>query len=96
MTAQAQETTLAARLAAWTEEQGIAPADSREALAGRVIASLGEDYVTDRLASGATDYLLATALRYADPGPLSDGQWVAEEHYHGHGAKPPKGRRKAA
>jgi len=94
MTAQAQETTLAARLAAWTEAQDITPADSPAALADRVIASLGPAYVTGALDSGATAYLRATASRYATPEPLSDGQWAAEEHYHGHGGKPPKGRKR--
>jgi hypothetical protein len=92
VTAQAQETTLAARLAAWTEAQGITPADSPAALADRVIASLGPAYVAGRLDSGATEYLRETVRRYADPGPLSDGQWVAEDYRHGHGPRPPKGR----
>jgi len=94
MTAQAQETTLAARLAAWTEAQDITSADSPAALADRVIASLGAAYVAARLATGDTAYLHATASRYAAPGSLSDGQWAAEEHYHGHGGKPPKGRKR--
>lgn len=93
MTAQAQETDLAARLAAWTVAQDITPADSPAALADRVIASLGPAYVAGRLDSGATEYLRGAAERYADPGRLSDGQWAIEEHYHGHGGKPPKGRR---
>jgi len=96
VTAQAPETTLAARLAAWTEAQDITPADSLAALADRVIASLGAAYVAGHLDSGGTDYLRATAARYASPDPLSDGQWAIEEHFHGHGGKPPKGRRKAA
>lgn len=96
MTAQAQETSLAARLAAWTVAQGITPADSPAALADRVIDSLGPAYVAGRLDSGATEYLRGAARRYADPATLSDGQWATEEHYHGHGAKPPKGRKKAA
>jgi len=94
VTAQAQETTLTARLAAWIEEQGITPADPSAALADRVIASLGPEYVTGRLDSGMTDYLRGAAERYASPDPLSDGQWAIEEHYHGHGGKPPKGRGK--
>ena len=94
MTTQAQETDVTARLAAWTEAQGIGPADSHEALANRVIASLGTANVTDRLDGGSTDYLLATACRYADPAPPSDAQWVLEDYYHGHGGKPRRqGRR---
>lgn len=93
MTTQAHETTLAARLAAWTEAQDITPADSPAALADRVIASLGPAYVAARLEAGDTGYLRATASRYATPEPLSDGQWVAEDYRHGHGPKPPKGRK---
>ncbi len=85
---------LAGRLAAWTETQDITPADSREALADRVIASLGSAYVTARLGDGNTAYLRATAARYADPGPITDGQWVAEDYKFGHGPKPRKQTRR--
>jgi len=88
------KTSLTARLAAWTEAQDITAADSLAALADRVIASLGPAYVAACLASGCTGYLRATAARYANPDLLSDGQWAIEQHYHGHGAKPPKGRGK--
>jgi hypothetical protein len=93
VTAQAQETDLTARLSAWTVAQGITAADSPAALADRVIASLGPAYVAGHLAGGGTGYLRATAAMYASPDLLSDGQWATEEHYHGHGAKPPKRRR---
>jgi hypothetical protein len=95
VTVQAQETDLTARLAAWIGEQGITPADSPEDLAARVIASLGPAYVAACLASGGTDYLRATAARYANPALLTDGQWAAEDYQYGHGGKPPKGRKKA-
>lgn len=94
MNAQAQETTLAGRLAAWTEAQGIISADSPAALADRVVTSLGPAYVAACLASGGTDYLRATAARYASPDPPSDGQWAAEDYQYGHGGKPPKGRKR--
>jgi hypothetical protein len=94
VTTQAQETDVTARLAAWTEAQGISPADSHEALASRVIASLGAANVTNRLDSGSTDYLLATARRYADPAPPSDAQWALEDYYHGHGSKPRRQKRR--
>jgi len=94
VTAQAQETTLAARLAAWTQEQDIKATDSPAALADRVIASLGPAYVTACLASGGTGYLRATAARYANPEALTDGQWVAEDYRHGHGPKPRKQTRR--
>lgn len=90
----AAETSLTARLAAWTEVQGITPADSPAALADRMIASLGPAYIAACLASGGTDYLGATAKRYASPDSLSDGLWAAEDYQYGHGVKPPKGRRK--
>lgn len=96
MTAQAQETSLAVRLAAWTVAQGITSADSPAALADRVIDSLGPAYVAGRLDSGATEYLRGAAERYADPATLSDGQWASEDYRHGHGPKPPKGRKRNA
>jgi hypothetical protein len=88
------ETSLTARLAAWTVAQGITPADSPAALADRLVASLGPAYVSDRLDSGMTGYLRGAAERYADPEPVSDGQWVAEDYRHGHGPKPRKQARR--
>jgi hypothetical protein len=75
---------LTAKLAAWIEEQGVQALDSPEALARRVIASLGPAYVAERLASGATEYLHGAAERYADPTPLTDRQFAAEMCWHGH------------
>jgi len=94
MTAQAQETDLTARLAVWTGKQGIKPADTPEALADRVIASLGEWRVEEWLDAGGTDYLRATAARYASPEEPGLERWAAEDYYHGHGGKPPKGRKR--
>jgi hypothetical protein len=88
VTVQAQEADPTGRLAAWTEAQGIIPADSAEALADRVIASLGAWRVAEWLDKGGTDYLSATAARYANPAPLTDGQQAAEDYRHGHGPKP--------
>ena len=78
------ERDVAAKLAAWIDEQGITALDSTEALAGRVIASLGAAYVAERLASGATDYLRATAEAYTNPAPLDDAGLAAELFWHGH------------
>ncbi len=85
-----------ARLAAWITAQGITAADSPDALAARVVTSLGAHRVGQWLDEGGTPYLRATALRYANPGSLTDAQFAAEDYLHGHGGKPPKGRRKAA
>ena len=75
---------LTAKLAAWIDEQGIAALDTTEALAGRVITSLGPAYVAERLASGATAYLRGAAEAYADPAPLTDAELAAENYWHGH------------
>jgi hypothetical protein len=85
---------VAAKLAAWIDEQGIKAADSAEDLAGRVITSLGAWRVEEWLTAGGTDYLRATAVRYANPDPLTDAQFAVEDYRHGHGGKPPKGRRR--
>jgi hypothetical protein len=83
----AQLAPLTAKLAAWTAEQGITPSDSHEALAARLVASLGPGYVTARLESGATEYLRNAAEAYASPRELTDPEWAAENYWHGHGTR---------
>jgi hypothetical protein len=77
---------LTEKLAAWIQEQGIIPADSPEALAGRLLTAIHHSYIAGWLSSGDTSFLHARAEAYASPREQTDAGWAAENYRHGHGS----------
>jgi hypothetical protein len=75
---------LSARLAEWIAAEGIKSRYPADVLAGYLVQSLGGQYVAERLASGNTVFLRASAENHAEDADLSLEQWAAEEARDGH------------
>lgn len=83
--------TLESRLVAWIDAEKITGNYDTAGIASRLVAAIHPDTL-ERWLAGNPGLLADRCRRIKDDTDLTVGEWLMEDHLHGHGAKPRRTR----